>query len=121
MTSRYISSNAIGPMVTTVLTPAGRLRLREDLFCGVETADETVDLLGERVQIDAGPRRCRYPEALHERLRAVVTGADGNALVSKDLRDIVRVHASEFEGDDPAAALERRAEDRQALDLAQAA
>ena len=42
-------------------------------------------------------------EAAHQRLRAVVAGADADALAAEDLRDVVRVHAVEVEGDDAAA------------------
>ena len=45
----------------------------------------------------------RDAEAAHQRLRAVVAGADADALAAEDLGDVVRVHAVEVEGDRAAA------------------
>ena len=45
-------------------------------------------------------------EAAHQRLRAVVAGADADALAAEDLGDVVRVDALEGERDEAAAVLE---------------
>ena len=46
----------------------------------MEAVDELVDLLGDRVQVEARTVRGRDSEPVHERLAAVVAGADGDAL-----------------------------------------
>ena len=43
------------------------------------------------------------PEALHQRLRAVVPGAHADGVAIEDLSDVVGVHVVEGEGDDAAA------------------
>ena len=55
------------------LAPLGEA---EDAAGVVEALDQAIDLLGRRVDAEAGARRCGDPEPLHERLRAVVSGAD---------------------------------------------
>ncbi len=81
--------------------------------------------------IDVGirvERRERRPiggvgaEAAHQRLRAVVAGADADALAAEDLADVVGVHAVEHERDQPATvAGVGRSVDRQPRDLGQSA
>jgi hypothetical protein len=46
---------------------------------------------------------------VHQRLAAVVAGADRDALQVEDLRDVVRMDVREVEGDDARAPLGRRA------------
>ena len=57
----------------------------------VQPVDQAVDLLGDRVEVEARARRRGDAEARHQRLRAVVAGADGDALPVEDLGDVVRV------------------------------
>src|SRR2546423_836027 len=69
----------------------------------VQPLGEPVDLFGDRVQVEAGSVRRRDAQLGHQRLAAVVPGADGDAVHVQDLRDVVRVNALEVEGDDPGA------------------
>src|SRR3546814_6449573 len=52
------------------------------------------------VEAHRRPRRGRHAEPLHQRLRAVVADADGDALAVDDGADVVRMDAVEREGDD---------------------
>src|SRR5207247_7485673 len=61
----------------------------------VQGLDEAVDLLGDRVQVEARPVRGGDAESGHQRLAAVVSGADRDALPVADLRDVVRMDALE--------------------------
>ena len=83
----------------------------------METVDEPVDLFGDRVQVEARARRRSDTESGHQRLRAVVTCADGNAFPVEDLRDVVRMDAGHLERDDPGAALDRRPEQPHPVEL----
>src|SRR5690242_8260116 len=65
--------------------------------------DERVDLRRGRVEVRRHARRGLHAEALVRRLRAVVTGTHCDAAGVQDLRDVVRVHALELEGDGAAA------------------
>ncbi len=80
-------------------------------------ASEAVDLLGDRVEVEARARRRGDAEAGHQRLGAVVARAHGDALPVEDLRDVVGVDALDVERDDPGAALGRRAEDADPREL----
>ena len=60
-----------------------------------------------------------HVEAHHQRLRAVMAGADGDPLFIEDRADVVRVNAFEHEGDD-AGLFRRGADDAQAVDFEQA-
>ena len=71
------------------------------------------------VEVEARARRRRDAEPRHQRLRAVVAGADRDALPVEHLRDVVRVDPVDVERDDPGAALRRRAVARDAVDLAE--
>src|SRR6188472_2342970 len=99
MTARYSCSNSL-----TWRSTQGHLDL-------VEAGDEPVDLLGDRVEVEARARRRRDPEPRHQRLCAVMPRADGDAFPVEDLRDVVRMNALHVEGDDPGAPLGRRPED----------
>ena len=59
----------------------------------VQAFDEAVDLLGDRVEVEARAVRRRDAELRHQRLAAVVAGADRDAFHVEDLRDVVRVDA----------------------------
>src|SRR5438046_6205533 len=98
MTSRYRFSSAKSLMGS-----------REHLTDGVQPVDELVDLLEDRVEVEARPVGSRNAELLHQRLAAMVPRPDRDALEVEDLRDVVRVDVFEIEGDDPRATLGRRA------------
>ncbi len=69
----------------------------------VEPFDEAVDLLGDRVEVEARAVRRRDAQLRHQRLAAVVARADRDAFHVEDLRDVVWVDAFDVEGDDPGA------------------
>src|SRR6266516_8163677 len=81
---------------------------RKHLTDGVQPVDELVDLLGDRVEVEARQVGGRDAELLHQRLAAVVAGADRHALQVEDLRDVVRMDVLEVEGDDARARSEER-------------
>ena len=81
-----------------------------------------VDVVARGVDGERRARRRGDAEAPHQRLRAVVAGADADALAAEDLGHVVRVHAVERERDERAALVGvRRAVDRQPVDLARGA
>src|SRR6478735_7133912 len=82
-----------------------------------QPGDEPVDVVRDRVEVEARARRGGDAEARHQRLRAVVARANRDVLPVEDLRDVVRVHALELEADDAGAAVRGRAEHTDALDL----
>src|SRR3954452_574215 len=94
--------------------------LGEDLLDAPEAGDQAVDVVAGRVHRDRGARGGGNAEPRHEDLRAVVPGADADALAAEDLGDVVRVHSLHREGDAAAALVEpARAVDGEALDLAE--
>src|SRR4051794_24880065 len=80
----------------------------EGLLDAQEPGGEAVDLLLDGVQVEAGPVRRDDAEALHQRLAAVVAGADRDGVEVEDLRDVVRVDAGDVEADDARATVGRR-------------
>ncbi len=70
--------------------------------------DETVDFLGDRVEVEARPVRRRDAEPRHQRLAAVVPGADRDPVHVEHLCDVVRVHALDVERHDPSPPLGSR-------------
>src|SRR3954469_9144127 len=83
--------------------------LSEDLTDLVQPVDEAVDLVAHRVEVEAGAVRRRNAKLLHQRLAAVVAGADCNAFAVEDLRDVVRMDPFDVEGDDPGSPVGRGA------------
>src|SRR3954451_22594457 len=71
----------------------------------VQRVDEGVDVGAGVVHGERGARRRRDAEALHERLRAVVAGADADLVAAEDLGHVVRVRDVEREGGERAAAV----------------
>jgi SanA protein len=69
----------------------------------VEPLDQAVDLFAGRVGAEAGAGGGGDPEAFHQRLRAVVPGADSDTVAVEDLGDVVGVDSVDFEGDRPEA------------------
>ena len=83
----------------------------------MQPVDEAVDLLGNRVQVEARAIRRRDAEPPHERLRAVVAAANRDAFRVEDLRDVVRMDPVEVERHDPGAAVGRRSVGNESRDL----
>src|SRR6478736_9070903 len=125
MTSRYICSSSLMRARVPAAAPAkpapplpGGLRRAyarsrscpERLLHLVEPGDQPIDVVGNRIEIEARARRRGDAEPCHQGLRAVVARADGDALPVEDLRDVVGVHALEPEavglGDSRRARLE---------------
>ena len=84
-----------------------------------ESVDESVDLLGERVEVEARSGRGCHAEVIHDRLGAVVAGAHGDALAVEDLSDVVGMDTLDLEGDDPATPLGGWPEDPDVRQLGQ--
>ena len=82
--------------------PVGEHRAR-----AVEPPHQRVDLLGDGVAVERGPRAGRHAELLVERHRAVVARPHRHPFVVEDGGDVVRVEVTEGERDDTAA-LRRR-------------
>jgi MFS family permease len=73
-----------------------------------EAVDQPLHVLARVVHGERGTRRRRYAELAHQRLRAVVPGADADAAPSEDLPDIVRMRAVQRERDQRAAIRRRK-------------
>src|ERR671930_1251676 len=112
MTSRYRSSAAIYCWT--------RHSLAEDTACFVDAVDQPVDLLGHRVEVEARAVRGRHAEPRHQRLAAVVTGADRDALGIEHPRDVVWMDALDVEGHDSGAAVGRWSVEHDPGDLSEA-
>src|SRR5262245_41927544 len=131
MTSRYMSSNSViaAPAPAGPESPAFRRLCRAngcraagslvDLLHAAHARGEAVDVVGRVVEVEAGAVRRGDAELAHERLAAVVAGADRDAVEVEELGDIVRVRALDVEADDAGALLSRRAVERDARDLAE--
>ena len=65
-------------------------RSREDLAHGGEAVDQRVDVLPRVVERERRARGRRHAQRLEQRLRAVVAGADGDAVPVEDRADVVR-------------------------------
>src|SRR5205085_267922 len=89
----------------------------ECLFHLVQPRNEPVDVVRDRVEVEAGTSRRGHAETRHQRLRAVVARAHGDVLPIEDLRDVVRVDALELEADDAGPAVCGRAEHADPADL----
>src|SRR3712207_1413959 len=101
MASRYRLSAMRGRSLVEVAaaraTRASPLR-GEDGVCLVEGGDEAVDVLGRGVDVEAGAGGGDEAELTHQRLAAVVAGADGDVFAVEDRRHVVRVDVAEGEG-----------------------
>src|SRR5438034_6145257 len=91
--------------------------LPEDTACFVDAVDQAVYFPGHRVEVEAGAVRGRDAQPRHQRLAAVVSGANRYALGVEHLRHVVRVDALDVEGDDPRAPVRRRAEEHDTRNL----
>src|SRR2546423_8200013 len=86
--------------------------LPEDLARLLHAVDEAVDLLGDGVEVEARAVGRGDAQSGHERLAAVVAGADGDALGGEHLRHVVRGGSFDVGGNDPRAPLPGRAGER---------
>src|SRR5919205_1038206 len=98
------------PFTIYYLPPSG-----EDFDDLLHGRDEGVHLFPGVVEGEGGAGRGRDAEVLHDGLRAVVAGADGDALLVEDGAHVVRVHLVDDEGQH-ARLLARGADDAHALD-----
>src|ERR1043166_3918876 len=94
---------------------ADRRPLRKDLDDLLHRRGEAFDLFPRVVEGEGGARGGRHAEVLHDGLRAVVAGADGDALPVEDCAHVVRVNVVNDEGQ-YARLLARVADDADALD-----
>src|SRR5918993_3118651 len=93
----------------------GYYLLAEDFDHFPHRGGEAVNLLLRVVEGEGGAGRGRHFEVLHDGLRAVVAGADGDALAVEDGAHVVRMHLFDDEGED-ARLVARVADDADALD-----
>jgi MFS family permease len=90
----------------------------QDATDRVQSIDQPVHVRERVVHRERRPRRRRYAELAHQRLRAVMAGADADAIATEDLTDVVRMGALEREGDErPAIRGSERAVHEQSRDL----
>src|SRR6188472_3048932 len=90
----------------------------EDALRGADGIGQAVDVVEVVVNREAGTRRGRQVVPLHERLRAVMAGADSDPMPVQDLGEVVRMNAVHDEADDAGVLVGRfRAEPAQAADL----
>jgi MFS family permease len=73
-----------------------------------ESGDQPVHVLRGVVDRERRPRRRRYAELAHQRLRAVMSRANADSFAPEDLADVVRVGACERERDQRAPIGRRR-------------
>ena len=69
----------------------------------VERIGQRVDVVAVVVQVEAGPRRGGDAEHPHQRLGAVVAGADAHVALVEHLADVVGVEVAEGEAEHAAA------------------
>lgn len=81
---------------------------RQHVADPAESGDQPVHVLDGVVHRERRPRRRRYAELAHQRLRAVMPGADADPVATEDLRDVMRVGARQREGDHRAPIGRRR-------------
>src|SRR5262249_10608138 len=118
MTSRYMSSNSLMPHLLR-RRPSRRLRDRAvrparcGVDCGLRRAygtcsfvnlldapharSEPIDVVRGVVEVEARAVRGCNTELAHERLAAVVAGADGDPVEVEELRHVVRMRAGDVE------------------------
>src|SRR6185503_18447492 len=100
MMSRYRSSR---PGMT--LTPPLRLET-EDIAGTVERIGQSVDIVFVVVQIEAGAGGGVDAEQTHQRLGAVMAGAQADVALIEHLREVVRMDVAEAEAERRAAHLD---------------
>src|SRR5438105_545923 len=82
-------------------------------------SDESVDVVDVIIDVEGRARGRGNTQAPHQRLGAVVTGADTDAVAVQDRRKVVRMNVAVGERHD-AGTMVARSIDRDALDLRQA-
>ncbi len=80
----------------TSVEPAASVEL-QDAADGAEAVDQPIEVDRRVVHGERRPRRRRYAELAHQRLRAVMPGAHADPVAPEDLTDIVRVSTLERE------------------------
>src|SRR5258706_6569890 len=93
-----------------------RLHITEDLPGLVDACNQSVDVALVVVHVERSARRRRYVEPPHQWLRAMMAGANANALTVENRRQIVGMHVAEGEAQNSAPLAGRRAIDMEALD-----
>jgi hypothetical protein len=76
----------------------GPIRRCEHPPRALDRGGEPVDLVERVVERERGARSRRHPKELHHRHRAVMAGADRDAVLVEDRAEIVRVHPVDDEG-----------------------
>src|SRR5678816_1657786 len=91
---------------SSIATDAPPFRLeREDGARALERLSQRVDLGGGRVDVEAGASRSDQPQALMQRLRAVVSGAHGDGIAIQQRGQIMGMNLAEREADRAATSL----------------
>jgi MFS family permease len=80
----------------------------QDAANDAEAFDQPVDVLARVVHGERRTRRRRYAELAHQRLRAVMPGADADAAAAEDLPDVVRMRPVQRERDQRATVRRRK-------------
>src|SRR4051812_6644307 len=106
MTSRYICSKSF------ISRAPASLRSCMHRLDALHGRGEPVDVLGRVVEVEARAVRGGDAELAHQRLAAVVAGADADAVEVEELRDVVRVDPLNVEADDAGAPVGGRAVER---------
>jgi MFS family permease len=80
----------------------------QDVADGPQPVEQAVDIGARVVHGERRPRRRRYTQLAHQRLRAVMAGSDADADAPEDLADVVRMRALERERDERAPIRRRK-------------
>ena len=95
--------------------------LSKEIQCPLDAGHQAVDLVEGVVDRERRPGRRRHPEPAVQRQRAVVSDAHGDAVVVKNLTDVVSVHAVDDERHRRSAIVHRcGSDDAHAVDAGQA-
>src|SRR5665213_586648 len=81
------------------MTVSLSFRLGEEFVDATEPSYERVDVVLIVIEVKRGARGRSHAEGAHQGLRAVMAGADTDALLVEDLRDVMGVHVTECERD----------------------
>src|SRR5947209_20416901 len=82
---------------------SGTISIAEDFLRLAEGDDQLVELGRFVVEVERGARRGGYTQMLHQWLRTVVAGPDGNAVLVEQRGEVVRVDAFQVESEHAAA------------------
>src|SRR5829696_724285 len=110
MTSRYMSSKSLIPAPAPAKpAPALLYRLRRAYGSRVylpdaaDARDEAIDVFARVVEVEARAVRGGDAELSHQRLAAMVPGANADTVEVEELRHVVRMGVVEVEADDAGA------------------